>query len=172
MCKQNKWILHLKQFQLTVFWCWKWQVVVSVYILWNNFFYSELKKNCLTLAESFYYVRQLLIVNYYIKRQSNKLSEHWRFFVFKTKCELKCPNELFLNCHFSGNTSVSVFIIEIIWQNFDVIIDDPQLTIHNWCSRKTLLMGWNNFWWSLHVFMCFTDIAYWKFVAFCCGNDQ
>ena len=105
----------------------------------KQFLLFWVEKNCLTLAESFYYVRQLLIVNYYIKRQSNKLSEHWRFFVFKTKCELKCPNELFLNCHFSGNTSVSVFIIEIIWQNFDVIIDDPQLMIHNWCSRKTLL---------------------------------
>ena len=45
--------------------------------------------------------------------------------VFKTKSELKCQNELFLKYHFSGNTSVYVFITEIIWQTFDVIIDDP-----------------------------------------------
>ena len=34
--------------------------------------------------------------------------------VFKTKRELKCQNELFLKYHFSGNTSVYVFITEII----------------------------------------------------------
>jgi hypothetical protein len=31
--------------------------------------------------------------------------------VFKTKSELKCQNELFLKYHFSGNTSVYVFIM-------------------------------------------------------------
>lgn len=45
--------------------------------------------------------------------------------VFKTKSELKCQNELFLKYHFTGNTSVSGFITEIIWWTFDVIIDDP-----------------------------------------------
>ena len=35
-------------------------------------------------------------------------------FVFKRKRELKCQNELFLKCYFAGNTSVSVFITEII----------------------------------------------------------
>ena len=34
--------------------------------------------------------------------------------VFKTKCELKCQNELFLKYHFSGDTSFYVFITEII----------------------------------------------------------
>ena len=34
--------------------------------------------------------------------------------VFKTKCELKCQNELFLSYNFSGNTSFYVFITEII----------------------------------------------------------
>ena len=36
------------------------------------------------------------------------------FVVLKTKHELKCQNELFLKYHFSGNTSVFVFITEII----------------------------------------------------------
>ena len=34
--------------------------------------------------------------------------------VFKTKRELKCPNELFLKFHFSGNTILYVFTTEII----------------------------------------------------------
>ena len=36
------------------------------------------------------------------------------FVVFETKRELKCQNELFLKYHFSGNTSLYVFITEII----------------------------------------------------------
>ena len=39
------------------------------------------------------------------------------------KQELKRQNELF----FSENASVFVFIAEIIWQTFDVIIDNPYL---------------------------------------------
>ena len=46
------------------------------------------------------------------------------FVVFKTKRELKCQNELFLKHHFSGNTSLYVFITEIIWWTFDKMIDD------------------------------------------------
>jgi hypothetical protein len=45
--------------------------------------------------------------------------------VFKTKCESKCQNELFLKCHFSGDNILYVFITEIICQTFDEIIDDP-----------------------------------------------
>ena len=47
------------------------------------------------------------------------------FVVFKTKHELKCQNELPLKYHFAENTSFYVFITEIIWQTFVVIIDDP-----------------------------------------------
>ena len=50
------------------------------------------------------------------------------FVVFETKRELKCQNELFLKYHFSGNTSVFVFITEIFQPTFDVIIDYPYLT--------------------------------------------
>ena len=42
------------------------------------------------------------------------------FVVFKSKYELKCQNELF-----SGNTECFLFITEIIWRTFDVIIDNP-----------------------------------------------
>ena len=62
--------------------------------------------------------RQLWIVNYYVKSQSNNLSNENIntdvSVVFKTKRELKCQNELFLKNHFSGNTSVYVFITEIM----------------------------------------------------------
>ena len=61
---------------------------------------------------------QLWIINYYIKSLSNNLSNEniktGVSVVFKTKRELKCQNELFLKYHFSGNTSVSFFITEII----------------------------------------------------------
>ena len=50
------------------------------------------------------------------------------FVVFKTKRESKCQNELSSKYYFTGNTSVYVFVTEIIWQTFDVIIDDPLLT--------------------------------------------
>ena len=50
------------------------------------------------------------------------------FVLFKTKRELKCQNELFVKYHFYENTSYYVFITEIIWQTFDLIIDDPWLT--------------------------------------------
>ena len=72
-------------------------------------------------------LRQLRIVNYYIKCLSNNcwFLLVYCFFYFKTKQDLKCQNELFLKYHFSGNTSVYVFITEIIWPTFDVIIDNP-----------------------------------------------
>ena len=56
------------------------------------------------------------------------------FVVFKTKHESKCQNEPFLKCHFSGNTSLNVFITEKIWWTFDVIIDDP--TVSDWVPKK------------------------------------
>ena len=46
-------------------------------------------------------------------------------FLVSPKHELICQNELILQYHFSGNTSLYVFITEIICQTFDVIIDDP-----------------------------------------------
>ena len=71
-----------------------------------------------TLAEFFYYICYLWIINYYVKSQSNNLSNEnintGVSVVFKTKRELKCQNELFLKYHFSGNTSLYVFITEII----------------------------------------------------------
>ena len=74
-------------------------------------------------------LHQLWIVNYSVKSSSNNLSNEnintGVSVVFKTKRELKCQNELFLKYHFSGNTSLYVFIAEIIWQTFDPIIDDP-----------------------------------------------
>ena len=48
--------------------------------------------------------------------------------MFQGKTWIKMPKYLFWKCHFSGNTSVYVFITEIIWQTFDVIIDDPYFT--------------------------------------------
>ena len=51
--------------------------------------------------------------------------------VFKKKRELKCQNEPFLKYHYSGNTSLNVFITEIIWRAFDLTIDHP------WRCRKT-----------------------------------
>ena len=36
-------------------------------------------------------------------------------------------HELFLKYNFYGNTSIYVFITEIIWQTFDIIIDDQYL---------------------------------------------
>ena len=47
------------------------------------------------------------------------------FVVFNTKWELKCHNDFFLLYHFSGNTECFLFITEIIWQTFDIIIDNP-----------------------------------------------
>ena len=67
--------------------------------------------------------RQLLsqkLVEYYLSNKKIGVSV-----VFNTKHELKCQNELFLKYHFSGNTSVSVFITKIIWQTFDIIVDNP-----------------------------------------------
>ena len=52
--------------------------------------------------------------------------------VFKTKSELKFQNELILQYHFPGSSSLNVFNTEIIWCN-------NWLLIHNWRSRKTQL---------------------------------
>ena len=44
--------------------------------------------------------------------------------MFQDKTRIKMPKwTAFLKYHFSGNTNVYVFIAEIIWQKFDVIID-------------------------------------------------
>ena len=57
--------------------------------------------------------RQLLV-----KSSSNNLSNEnintGGSFVFKTKRELKCQNELLFECNFPGNTSFYAFITEII----------------------------------------------------------
>ena len=70
-------------------------------------------------AESFYYVKYgSTIINYCVKSQSNNLSNENINIgvsdVFKTKCELKCRNELILKYVFSGNTSIYFFITEFI----------------------------------------------------------
>ena len=100
------------------------------------------------LAEVF---NQLWIVNYYSKCSSNDCWFWVRCFFsvirskcFKTKRESKCQNELFLKYHFSGNTSVYVFITEIIWRTFVVIIDDPWLmylveNLDYWNFRSPLI---------------------------------
>ena len=73
---------------------------------------------------------QLWIVNYNVKCLSNNCWLVVRCFFsviwnksFKTKDELKCQNELFLKYHLYGNINVYVFITEIIWWIFDMIID-------------------------------------------------
>ena len=74
------------------------------------------------IAESFYnvnYGSSIITSKSLSKNISNQLLF---FFVFKKKCELKCQNELFLKYHFSGNTSISVFITEIIWLTFDILL--------------------------------------------------
>ena len=80
--------------------------------------------NCVILAV--FLLRQLRIVNYYIKKLLYNLSDENRntgvSVVSKTKCELHCQNELFLKYHFSGK---SVFSTEIVWRTIDVIIDGP-----------------------------------------------
>ena len=63
-------------------------------------------------------LRQFGIVNYYVKNQSDNTSNEnidtGVSVAFKTKHVLKCQNELFLKYQFSGNTSLYVFITEII----------------------------------------------------------
>ena len=78
-------------------------------------------------------LHQLWIVNYCVKSQLNNLSNenlnNGVSVVFMTKCESKCQNELFLKYHFSENTSLYVFINQIICQTFDIMIDNPQLML-------------------------------------------
>ena len=78
--------------------------------------------NC-SLAESFYYLNNgLSIIASKISQIIWVLNENINIgasVVFKTKCELKCLNELFLKYHFSGNTSFYVFIIEIVSWTLD-----------------------------------------------------
>ena len=71
-------------------------------------------------------------VKYCVISYSNDLSNENMYtgvsVVFKTKHESKCQNELISKYHFSGNTSLYVFITENIWRTFDVIIEDQLLT--------------------------------------------
>ena len=80
-----------------------------------------------SLAESFYYVNHGLSIIPSKVCQIISVMKTWTdvFVAFKTKHESKCQNKLFLKCHFSGNTRFNVFITEIVWQTFDLIIDDP-----------------------------------------------
>ena len=63
-------------------------------------------------------LRQLWIVNYHVKSQSNNLSNEnintGVSVVLQTKRKLKCQNELFLKYNFFGNTKIYVIISEII----------------------------------------------------------
>ena len=80
----------------------------------------------LTWAESFYCVKYRLSIIKSKVIQIISVNENTGVSVaFRTKRELECQNELFLKYHFSGNASLYVFITEIIWRTFDVIIDDP-----------------------------------------------
>ena len=76
-----------------------------------------------TLPESFYYINFGLLIMWPVSQIISGMT--LVFLLSREKCELKCQNELFLKYHFSGNTNVYVFINEIIWWTFDVIIDNP-----------------------------------------------
>ena len=69
-------------------------------------------------TKAVFLLRQLWIVNHYIKSWSNKLSNEnintGVSVVFKTNRELEFQNELFLKYHFCRNTNFYVFITEII----------------------------------------------------------
>ena len=82
-----------------------------------------------TIAESFYYVNYgSSIITSKVSLSNNLSNENINTgvsVVFKTEHELKCQNELFLKYHFSGHTSLYVFLTEIIWRTFDVIFDNP-----------------------------------------------
>ena len=84
-----------------------WVCIRSVCCKWNL-------KQIEAIPPSVYYILQLWIVNYCVKSLSNNLRngniKTGVSDAFKTKSELKCQNELFLNYHFSGNTSLYVFI--------------------------------------------------------------
>ena len=62
-------------------------------------------------------LRQLWIVNYYVKSPSNNLSNEnintGVSVAFKTKHELKCQNELFLKYNFSGNTIFMFLLLRL-----------------------------------------------------------
>ena len=91
------------------------------------------------LSESFYNVNNgsSIITSKVSHNLSNENKNTGVSVVFKAKRELKRQKELFLYYHFSGNTSASVFITEIIWRTFEVIIDNHKIDVH---SRKTWLL--------------------------------
>jgi hypothetical protein len=79
----------------------------------------------LTWAESFYYVKYWLSIIKSKISLSNENINTGVSVVFKTKHELKYQKKLFLIHHSSGDTMFYIFITEIIWWTFDVIIDSP-----------------------------------------------
>ena len=72
-----------------------------------------------------------------------------------TKCESKCPTELFLKYHFTGNTRVFISINEIIWQTFYGIIDNPYFTEYK-DSTQDLARDFSIAW-----FIAQTSSSYW-----------
>ena len=74
------------------------------------------------LAESFYYV------NYRSSNSSNYLSNEnintCVSVVFKTKCELKCQNELFLNYNLYKYNCMETPLLRLFDGFFNVITDD------------------------------------------------
>ena len=99
------------KFKLAIFlhFCGTYLILVYVFVS-TTLIYLSLSY---TITESFYYVNygsSIIASN----NLSNENINNGVSAVFKTKRELKCQNELFLKYHFSGNTSVYVFITEII----------------------------------------------------------
>ena len=112
----------------------------------STFWWKTMRSNCKTKGTYIFRIiesicerphsRGFYYVNYGLSIITSYSSNFFWFLVrcffskiknkcFKAKRELKCQNKLFLKCHFSGNTSVYVFIPEIIWQTFEGIIDNP-----------------------------------------------
>ena len=111
--------------QVTVF-CFGYVFIVNIWNLKGIWILISLRAKFKRLVSRVFLLRQLWIVNYYIKSLSINLSNEnintGVSFVFKRK------RELFLKYNFSGNTNSYDFITEIIWWTFDRIIDDPYLT--------------------------------------------
>ena len=80
--------------------------------------FSTIWKNPVGNISRVFLLRQLWIIIYFFKSQPNNLSNEnintGNSVVFNTKHELKCQYELVLKYYFSGNTSIYVFITEII----------------------------------------------------------
>jgi hypothetical protein len=102
-------------------------VAMSQWIQWGKSPYEALS---IWIIKWVFLLRQLWIINYCVKSSSNNENINTGVsVVFRTKHELKCHNELgFLKHRLSGNTSFHVFIAEIIWPTFDLIIDNLWLT--------------------------------------------